>query len=318
MNRRTFSIGASSALITAPGLALGQSGVITVIVPFPPGGVADVIGRLVAERMAEIMKRPFVVSNKPGAAGFIGTKMVMDANPDGTTLLLQAQGHVTLPKTLAVAKFDAVGDFEPVARLATSPFCFMINGAIPATTLGEFYAWARKQSHPILFATAGPGGIFPTVAELITKSQGFKIEPVPYKGSSEMVLALQTGQVQATLTPSTAQFDDSRKKNLIRYVAVTDGDRSPLYPDLPSWKETDPTMIAMDQWTALFATKGTPLSTVERLSKAAGEALGDPRLIANLRGNSYLPAYQDATAFREYLIKYKAIWDEALKNVVPS
>lgn len=311
MHRRTFSIGLGAAAILASRTAPAQqdSRPLTIVVPYPPGGISDIVARLLAKSMAVTLNRSVLVENRPGGSTLIGTRLVQRAAPDGNTLLLHAHSFMMNPGTLQGADYDPINDFEAVAKLTTSPYLMMVNKDVPARTPQEFIAWAKTQPQGVLWGSAGSGGSIQVMLRAFERNIGAKTTLVPYKGNADIITALIGGQIHLTTTPPSAVFDSAAQAGHIRYIAITTGNPSPFYPDLPTLRSVVPTMPADQQWLALFAPRATPRPALEQLSGAVAKALDDPSVKEVLTKNKFQVDYLDHADFGAFVRKSRADWE---------
>jgi tripartite-type tricarboxylate transporter receptor subunit TctC len=255
---------------------------IAIVVPFTPGTGADVIARLLQPRLAERLKAPIVIENKVGASGAIGTEWVANAPPDGYTLLFTATSHGTLPAMKRSLPYDAVKSFTPVALAATSAMSLVVGPQVPASTVNEFVALAKKSPGSLYYSSPGAGSIQNLAMELVKIETGTDIVHVPYKGSAGAASDLVGGHVQATVAAlqTMAPFVTTGR---LKMLAVFSSERSPAFPDVPTMKELGHPALVVDTWYGIFAPAGTPHEIVARLN-------------AEVNGLLQLPEIRDAFA----------------------
>jgi tripartite-type tricarboxylate transporter receptor subunit TctC len=316
MDRRKFAGGL--AIATALGcrgtIAQEKGATITLVVPYAPGGIADIVARLLAQSMSVTLNRNVIVDNKPGASAVIGTKFVQRAKPDGTTLLVNAQNFMQAPGTTKGADYDPVNDFTAVAKLTTSPYVLMVNKDVPARDIREFLEWAKAQANGVFAGMAGAGGATLVMANAFERSLGVKLSVVPYKGNSDILAALIGSQVHMTITPASSTFDAAVSAGQIKYLAVTTRDPSPAYPDLPTLRSVVPKIPPNEQWLGLFAPKSTPAAAVAQLSHAVSKALTDPSVLMTLSKNNFQVSFLDGPAFSAFIKKSRGEWEAAVSE----
>ncbi|HUQ27531.1 MAG TPA: tripartite tricarboxylate transporter substrate binding protein [Usitatibacter sp.] len=238
---------------------------VSIVVPFTPGTGADVIARLLQPRLAERLKAPVVVENKVGASGAIGTELVAKAPADGYTLLFTATSHGTLPAMKKSLPYDAVKSFTPVALAATSAMSLVVGAQVPAATLPEFVALAKKSPGTLYYSSPGAGSIQNLAMELVKIETGIDLVHVPYKGSAGAATDLVGGHVQATVAAlqTMAPFVTTGR---LKMLAVLSSERSPAFPDVPTMRELGHPALVVDTWYGIYAPAGTPRDIVARLN----------------------------------------------------
>lgn len=274
---------------------------ITLIVPFPPGGVADIVGRPFAEALSRELKTPVIIENKPGAGGGIGMGIVAKAKPDGYTLLLALSSISILPeadKVLGRAPLYQLDQFMPIARLTADPTVLAVRADSPWQTLQDFVADARKRPGAITYGSSGNYGTMHMPMEMLAQSANVKLLHVPFTGGGPAVVALLGGQVDALATgPSTVL--QHVKAGKVRVLASWGDHRLASLPDVRTLSESGFDTVFF-QWSALFAPAGTPEAIATRLRDAARVAAADPRFISTLATVETPVAYLDAPELRRF------------------
>ncbi len=257
------------------------SRVIRLIVPFPPGAGTDTVARFVAQKLGQAMNATIVVDNRTGAGGAIGAAEAARAEPDGYTLLFVAGPFTTVAAASKNAGYDPVAQFVPVASIATTPLVFIVNASLPAETMREFIALAKREPGKLNYGSAGIGSINHLALELLNARVGINVVHVPYKGIAPATLDLISGQIQAmtgTISATVPYIADKRVKAL----AVTGARRAPLLPDVPSWQEAGvPNVDVINYW-GIVAPAGTPREIVTRLNVEVNRVLAQPDVKARL------------------------------------
>ena len=245
---------------------------VTVIVPQAPGGANDAIARIVAQKLTEALGQQFIVDNKPGAGGNIGTAAAAKAKNDGYTLLLTVNSaHVINPALYKNTGFDPVKDFEPIGPVATAGYVLVANNAFPPKNLTEFIALAKASPGKYTIASAGNGTLNHLIGEMLGKAAGIDLTHVPYKGASAAVTDLVGGQVQVSVQslPSSISFIKSGK---LKVLGVVNEKRVSALPDVPTIGETIKG-FGSTPWYGLFAPAGTPKAIVAQLHAAVTKLL---------------------------------------------
>ena len=274
---------------------------ITLVVPFPPGGVADIVGRPFADALSREMKTPVIIENKPGAGGGIGMGAVAKAKPDGYTLLLALSSISILPeadKVLGRAPLYQLDQFVPIARLTADPTVLAVRADSPWKTLEEFIADARKRPGAITYGSSGNYGTMHMPMEMFAHTADIKLLHVPFTGGGPAVIALLGGQVDALSTgPSTVL--QHVKVGKVRVLASWGDHRLASLPDVRTLAESGYDAVFF-QWSGLFAPAATPEPILARLREAARVAAADPRFVSTLQTVETPVAYLDAPAMRTF------------------
>ena len=264
--RRAVLSGLAAALPLAHALAQGYpERPIMLVVPFAPGGSTDILARLVGEHLRQALGQPVVIENRTGASGNIGTASVARAAPDGYTFLFNTMSVHTMNHALfASMPFDGVKDFSPIALLAYVTNTMVVHPSVPAKTVQEFIDYARANPGKIAYASAGPGSTNHLCAALFEKMTGTQMVHVPYRGGAPAVADTVGGQTQLFFTAGTQSLPHV-KAGKLRMLAVTEGRRSPLLPEVPTVAETIPG-YEMAVWYGAFGPAGVPKDIVGRLN----------------------------------------------------
>jgi tripartite-type tricarboxylate transporter receptor subunit TctC len=261
---------------------------ITLVVPYPAGGGNDVLGRLVAERMAKALKGAIVVENRGGAGGTIGTRQVAKAAPDGTTMLIATSSLAINPSLYPNVGYDPRKDFAPIGLLASGANVVLVHPSVPAKSIAELIALAKKEPGKLNFASTGSGSSVQLAAELFAAMAGIRINHVPYRGSGPALNDLLGGHVTmmfATL-PSAIGIVKGGK---VRALAVTGGQRSDVFPELPTIAEAGLAGYQAELHYGLVAPAGTPRPIIDRLNAALRAALEDATLRERLAREGAVP-----------------------------
>jgi tripartite-type tricarboxylate transporter receptor subunit TctC len=282
---------------------------ITLVVPFPPGGVADIVGRPFADALSRELKTPVVIENKPGAGGGIGMGMVAKSKPDGYTLLLALSSISILPeadKVLGRAPLYRLDQFAPIARLTADPTVLAVRADSRWNTLQEFIDDARKRPGAITYGSSGNYGTMHMPMEMFAHAADIKLLHVPFTGGGPAVVALLGGQVDALSTgPSTVL--QHVKAGKVRVLASWGDHRLASLPDVRTLSESGYDAVFF-QWSGLFAPAGTPAPIIARLREAARIAAADSRFASTLATVETPVAYLDAPELRRF-------WDADAKKL---
>jgi tripartite-type tricarboxylate transporter receptor subunit TctC len=274
---------------------------VTLVVPFPPGGVADIVARPAADAMSRHLKQPVVIENKAGAGGGIGMGYVAKAKPDGYTLLLALSSISVLPeadKVTGRTPLYALDNFVPIARFTADPTVLAVRTDSPWKTLQEFIADAKRRPGAITYGSSGNYGTMHMPMEMFSNSAGIKLLHVPYTGGGPAVVALLGGNVDALSTgPSTVI--QHVKAGKVRVLASWGDKRLASLPDVPTLSESGVDAVFF-QWSALFAPAGTPEPVLAKLREAARAAAMDNQFVTALAALETPVQYLDAPELQRF------------------
>jgi tripartite-type tricarboxylate transporter receptor subunit TctC len=249
---------------------------VRIIVPFPPGGAADITGRLMAQWLSDRLGQPFVIENKPGAGSNLGTAAVVGAAPDGYTLLLINAGNAINATLYQHLNFNFIRDVAPVCSIVQAPHVMFVTPSFPARTVAEFIAYAKANPGKVNYASAGAGNANHISAEMFKMMTGIDMVHVPFNGGAPAILAVVAGQVQVMFADTLTAGEQIKAGNL-RAIGVATAARSPVLPDVPPISDTVPGFYASSWW-GIGAPRGTPDDIVRTLNAAVNAGLADPKL----------------------------------------
>ncbi len=291
------------ALVSAMALAADfPDRAITMVVPFPPGGVADTVARPVAEAMSRDLQQPVVIENKPGAGGGIGMAFAAKAKPDGYTILMALSSYTVLPeadKVLGRAPLYQLDQLKPIARFTADPTVFVVRADAPWKTWAEFAAAARLNPGKYTYGSSGNYGTMHVPMEMLLAATGLKMTHVPYTGAGPAIVGLLGGSIDAVATgPATVVQQIAAGK--LRALAQWGNVRLVALPDVPTFRELG-TDVDYAQWSGLFVPAGTPESVVKRLRDAARAAANDERVKQVMVTSGSPIQYLDTPEFTRYV-----------------
>ena len=249
---------------------------VRMVVPFAAGaGSNDIMARLIAQKLSDSLGQQFVVDNRPGASGIIGTDIVAKAQPDGYTVLMMSLTFTVNPSLFSKLPYDTVKDFTPVTLVASAPLMLVVHPSLPAKSVAEFIAYAKANPGRLNFGSGGPGTTPHLAGEMLKTMAGIEVTHIPYKGGAPALADLIGGQIQFMCEniPGTLPFAKAGK---LRALAVTDLRRSPLLPDLPTLDETGLKGYQIVGWNGVFMPAGTPQAIVNKLHAEVVKALALP------------------------------------------
>ena len=281
---------------------------IRVIVPFPAGGIVDNTTRALTARLSTAFNQQFLIENKGGAGGTVGTVEVVRAAPDGYTLLTTFDTHAVSDQLYKLS-YNPHKDLAPVALIATSPLALVVHPSVPANTVAELVALAKAKPDALNYASTGIGSSNQLTAELFNTMAGIKITHVPYRGGAPAIADIVAGQVQVMFVSVPSVLEHIRAGKL-KALAVTTAQRIPVLPDVPTIATTYPGFEVH----ALFAPAGTPRPIVEKLNTSVRAALKTPDLKSWLDAQSLVPVDEPPEAFGRFLENEGRKWSDVIQK----
>jgi tripartite-type tricarboxylate transporter receptor subunit TctC len=315
---RTIGCAALAAVLCTGGAALAQqdypSRPIRLVVPFPPGGASDILGRLVAERLAPLYGQNVVVENRPGASGHVGAQLVAKSPGDGYTLMVGTIGIHAAYASYRKLAYDPSAELQPILVLGEGANIVLVPAASPYQTFGEFMADAKANPGKINYATAGPGSSVHMVTALFEVMSGARMTHVPYKGSGPALVDLLGGQVQVMFDNLSSGLPHV-KSGKARVLAVTSAKRDPKLPEVPTIAEAGLPGYAATSWFTLAAPRAMPAALVDRVNKDVLRALAAPEAAARFDalGIVFTPntPAEAAAFFKSETIKWNRVIEAA-------
>lgn len=284
--RRRF-IGASLAFAAMlPSFALAQSDAwplrpVRLVVPFPPGGGADSIGRLLGQRLSQMWGQPVVIDNKPGGGTMIGSDAVAKSSPDGYTLLMAVSSHTSNPALFARVPYDTVKDFAPITLVGSAPMVLVVNPKVPANNLKELVALMRERPGKLNYSSAGNGSVGHLGGELLKQMAKVDMLHVAYKGTAPAEMDLMAGTVDLMFTGMVTAAPQIKAGHM-RGIAVGSTTRSAVLPDLPTIEEAGVPGFESSIWYGLLGPAGLPRPIVEKIQLDVAKVLHEPEIKAKL------------------------------------
>lgn len=289
---------------------------ITLVVPFPPGGVTDIAGREVARNLTKYLNQPVVVENRAGAGGNIGTQYVARSKPDGYTLgLLTVSAMSIAPHVTKNLGFNPSKDFTPLTNVITTDGAIVANVAAPYNTVQELIAFAKANPEKVNYASVGNGSIPHLTAEMFSQRAGIKMTHVPYKGAGPAMQDLLANQIPISFETSLATALNNVASGRLKILALTGPQRSPAVPNVPTVAESGYPNFSAQGWFGLFGPANLPPNVVAALNKATTDALRDPEVIARFEKLGVRPDPQTPGAFATYLAAESTKWGNAAKSI---
>ena len=299
-------------VVLSAGIAVAQNypvKTVRVVVPWPPGGANDIVGRIVAQRLADQTGQQFVIDNRGGANGNIGAEMVAKAPADGYTLMVHSAAHVTNPHMYKKLPYDALKDFTGVTPLAVQLGMLVVHPSLPAKNVKEYIALGHAQPGKIVYASSDSGSFVHLAMALINSMSNTQMVHVPFKGGGPAVVALASGEVQA-MTATIGSVIPHLPSGRLRALGVTSATRMKQFPDVPAIAEGLPG-YEFAAWIGAFVASATPKPIVDRLNGEIKKALENPEVVKVMSSQTLDPMYmgseQFATRLKNDFDKYEKL-----------
>ena len=286
---------------------------VRIIVPFGAGGPADVAARLIGNALAESLKQPFVIENRPGAGSVIGTQEVAKSAADGYTLLLMSNAQTANESLVPQRKYDLMRDLVPIAPVNYSDLVIVVHPSVPATTLKEFIALAKSQPGKLNYASSGQGTPYHMAGELFKAMAGIDLVHVPYRNSGEARSGVIGGQVQMMIDAVSTMAPNIGEKQ-VRALATTGRSRSAVLPDVPTAIEAGVPDYEATIWLGLMAPAGTPRPIVDKLNAAVNGAIKRPEIVKLWNAQGAVPMTMTPEEFDKFLRGDIVKWAEVVKK----
>jgi tripartite-type tricarboxylate transporter receptor subunit TctC len=288
---------------------------VQVVVPYAPGGTTDIIARIVAQKLSSVLGQPFIVLNKPGAGGAVGSEFAAKQPADGYTLVMAVESsHAVNPNVYKEKRYDPVKDFAPISNLADVPNVLVVNPSLPAKDFAAFLAEVKANPGKYNFGSSGYGGLSHMNGELFMSVTGAKLQHIPYKGLGPALSDLMTGEISVVFDniPSSAPFIAAGK---IRPLAVAAPKRLAILPDVPTYKELGLEAMNNPSWFGIAAPAGTPAPIIEKLNAAIRTALADPEVAAAIEKQGAFPAWTTPQAFADLIARQNTSWAKIVEAI---
>ncbi|OGP62659.1 MAG: hypothetical protein A2169_06825 [Deltaproteobacteria bacterium RBG_13_47_9] len=284
---------------------------VTVIVPAPPGGTADISMRIIAHRLTENLGQQIIVDNRPGAGGIIASQLAVKATPDGYTVLMNYTSHAINPSLYKKLPYDSIKDFTPVTLLGITPLVLVVHPSVPAKTVAEFIAYAKANPGKLNYGSAAIGGASHMGGEMLKIKAGIDIVHIPYKGGAAAVADLISGQIQMGLD-SLLVMQPHIKAGKVRALGVTNLKRTEISPNFPAIAETIPNYEA-NAWFGVMAPTSTPKEVVARLNTEFMKVLRTPEIREKLTQQGFEAVGSSSEEYIAFLKKETEKWAEVVR-----
>ena len=314
-HRKLMSAALAALLSVASAASLAQTypdRPVRLVVGFPPGGAADILGRIAAQHLSAGLGQQVVVDNRGGAGGLIATEITARANPDGYTLLWTSIPHVINPHLYSKVSYDALKDFTPVIQFVSVPLMMAAGPSLPAKTVKEVIAVAKAKPGLVNYGSAGSGSSSHLAVELFRSMAGIELSHIPYKGTGPLITDMLGGQVALTIA-SAVPLTPQVKSGKLRALGVTGPKRSPAFPDVPAIAESVPGYEVVN-WFGVVAPAKTPPAIVQRVNAQLNKALQSPELVKALASQTAEAAGGTPEAFGKVIRNDYAKWAKVVKQ----
>jgi tripartite-type tricarboxylate transporter receptor subunit TctC len=310
---RLLAGGVLAAAACAAQAADWPSHPLTLVIPFPPGGTTDMVGRPLAQMLSEKLKQPVIVENRAGAGGTIGAAYVARSANDGYTLFLATIAHTIAPSTYDSLTYDFEKDFDPITTVASSPNILIVNDKLPVKSVPELIEYAKKNPGKLNYGSAGIGSTEHLAGELFKRMAKVEITHVPYKGGAPMMSDLISGQIQMALETSGSAIAQVRAKS-VNALAVTSEKPSPFFPGIPAVSESGLPGYSFATWYGVMVPANTPANIQATLYKDIAEILKDPRSVKLFDTIGADPGGEKPEVFRKFIVDQTDKWHAILKD----
>ena len=322
---RSMKILAGAAVLAATALAPTQASAqaadaypsrpVSLVVPYPPGGTSDIVGRQLAQMLrGELGGATIVVENKAGAATAIGATHVAKAPKDGYTLLLSAGTTFTTNPHMNDKLQYRLADFEPVALVATVPFAFVVRKDFPAKDIREYVAYAKANPGKVVNATNGQGSMVHLLGEMVAQGLDVKLNHVHYKGAAPAMADMLAGIVDSNVEALTNAVPNVQAGGY-RALAVLSAERQPLLPNVPTFRELGHPSVVGDTWYAVFAPAGTPKPVVDKLGAALRKVVQSPAFVEAMRKNGNEARWSTPAELGEFTAQQSRQWGDLIRRL---
>ena len=285
---------------------------VRIIVPFAPGGSADVFGRAVAQHLQQALGQNFVIDNRPGGGSLIGTDAAAKAAPDGYTLLLMSNTHTVNESLIPNKSYALMRDFTPIAPISYSDLVLVTKAELPAKTLGDLIKAAKARPGGMSYASSGPGTPYHMAGELFKAMAGISVVHIPYRGSAGARTDVLGGQLEM-MFDAIPTMTEHIKSGKVRALATTGKTRTTVLPDVPTMNEAGVPGYEATLWLGLLAPKGTPAAVVARLNAELSKYTSSPEVRRAWNAQGAMPMTMGADEFTRYLNDDIVKWEKVVK-----
>ncbi|MGE0718060.1 MAG: Bug family tripartite tricarboxylate transporter substrate binding protein [Alphaproteobacteria bacterium] len=316
--RRSLVAGLAAAAALAPLPSGAQTDYptrpVTMVVPYPPGGVNDLVARAVADRMSQTLGKPVVVSNRAGAATTVASNFVAKAPADGYTIYAGGTSLVINPTLQGNVQYDVWRDFRPISLMSVTPFILHVNPSVPATDLAGLIAHARANPDKLNIASSGIGATNHMAAELLKEAAGIRLVHIPYKGGAQAGQDVAAGNAQMMFSAAIEALPLLQGK-MTRAIAISSRQRSPAFPDLPTIAEAGgPADFDVVFWQAMVVPAATPEPVAARIHEATRKAVDDPELKKQFAAQGVELRGSSADELKQLMVREERVWSTLIRE----
>ncbi len=286
---------------------------VRVIVPFPPGGGVDAMGRLVGHKLSEVLGKPVVIDNRAGANGMIGSEAVARSSKDGYTLLVNGANFVTTPLLFSKVSYDPIKDFDPISLMALGPNVLVVHPSLPVKSVKDLIALAKAMPGHVQFAGSGSGSTPHLAGELFNTMARVKMVHVPYRGSGPAMIGLLSGEVSIMFLPA-INAGPHLKSGRLRALAVTSRERLPAMPELPTISESGLQGYESSQWYGVLAPAGTPADVLSLLNAHIAKIMQAADMKQRLTGEGLVSVGSTREQFTAHIKAEMTKWAKVIKE----
>lgn len=303
------------AALLLPSMAMAQNWPerpVRVIVPYPPGGGTEAVGRLVAQHYQEVFGQPFVVESRSGASGMLGTEMAARAAPDGYTISMTASGPLSILPQMLQAGYDPIRSFEHVLLPSVTPLLMVVPPSRPVNSMREFVTWAGTRRGQINYCSIGVASPSHLSAELFARAMNVEMTHIPHRGSGPALIDTIAGHCDV-LFDSTSSSGPHVRGGRLRALGISTRERLPSWSDVPTMAEQGATGYATQTWSGIVAPAGTPVAIITRLNLEGRRFASSARERERIESQGGLPTDLTPAQFREFLQGEIAAWGEVIR-----
>jgi len=286
---------------------------VRIVVPFSAGGNADIIARIVAQRLAEAFGQQFVIENRAGASGAVAAETVARAPADGYTLLAANVPQIAVLPVIGRTVYDPLRDFAPITNIGINPFVLVAHPSMPVDTLAQFVEYVRERPNTITYVGSGSASLTYLTMALFRKRAGLDMIPVSYKGGAAPMADLLAGHVK-TMFANVSMAMPHAASGALKLVAVTSERRVPQLPQVPTFAEAGVPNFTIVTWNGLMAPAGTPRDIIDRVAAEVGRAVKEQKFVERLAGDGFEPVGSTPEAFAATIAADMAFWAEAVRR----
>ena len=314
--KRILHLGMLCIAALCAGQALAQAyptKPVRLVVPFPPGGPTDILGRAIGAKLGELLGQPVIIDNRGGAGGGIGADNIAKSAPDGYSLLLGTTGtHTINPNLYSKLSYDPVKDFAPISLVVRYLNILVVNPKVPAKNVAELIALARQKPGQVTFGSAGNGSSNHLTAEMLASMSGVKMQHIPYKGSGPALNDVIAGQIDF-MFDQYSTVGPNIKAGKLRAIGIATRERHALLPDVPTIAETIPG-FEVHPWYAMFAPAGTPRTIIDRLNADLVKVMTSPEIRERMATLGWDPVTNTPEQLAAQIKSELAVWADVVKK----